>query len=713
MNRACFLEIDLYWFQGGAPGDRIRQLFDRLAPLWNRDPSARKGLALCVGWLFDSVLYWNGDPDGVIATCQPPTYEPWTYARLGTLVGEIRQEAGRRSLADFHVALILLGGETMEYDADATCEGWSGRTEERTERAHYNIRGRWFPEHPEIDRSRFGTLDFGSRVRVPVGEQTCTSPEPTLSEYFTSKFAGFRQVTGFDTIVFRDGVFMPAYRRGNRDRYMDPETARAHTDSLVDLLTRLKTAMPDIVLIGYDSGTSSMEEWRSHGFDLERTAASGCLDLWITQTWASAWQDYWPAHSMGYTFQLANLLVDLAMLAGTPCRSLFLIETFDAWEPWDSIHQYPGKVDWEIWAYSHAALRRPGGVVAGASGCYISWMNRGPDLIPAETVQHLCNTLDRCQADLARGPVPGGPCLVYHRPGLESLLNHPEPVSRGEEMDDWTAMIMKYGVPVLSITRSEWLEDIQADGFLVPAPACLDPVLETSLETRLRQGIPILFMGRAALLPERLRRSLAIRTREDPVTGCLASFARVSGALARRIGATGLQVLQRQRTLDESPDWETAIEGLGGPVLSRHRSLPCVIWETPEWGTPMELHLTTRSVGSLQLYLSVSEVFGADGWGPSSLRWTGEDWQKPACFHFWRYPDGTATVLLGNLETGTTGSSQFAIKGLLQAAGRPVGPHPAHAAWPPGWIRPQPGGFRIALAPHRMALVLVGGQPSD
>ena len=98
-----------------------------------------------------------------------------------------------------------------------------------------------------------------------------------------------------------------------------------------------------------------MEEWCSNGFDLELVARSGHLDLWITQTWASAWQDYWTCHSQGYTFQLANVLAHLAMLADTLCKHLFLIEMFDVWEPWDSIHQYPSKVIWEIWAYSHAA----------------------------------------------------------------------------------------------------------------------------------------------------------------------------------------------------------------------------------------------------------------------------------------------------------------------------------------------------------------------
>ena len=82
MNKECWTEMDLYWFQGGAVDDKVRELFDRLTPLWTREPDARKGLTICAGWLYDSVLYWNGRLEDPIATCQAPTYEVWTYLRL-------------------------------------------------------------------------------------------------------------------------------------------------------------------------------------------------------------------------------------------------------------------------------------------------------------------------------------------------------------------------------------------------------------------------------------------------------------------------------------------------------------------------------------------------------------------------------------------------------------------------------------------------------
>ncbi|MCD9025698.1 hypothetical protein [Cohnella silvisoli] len=705
MNNECWTEMDLYWFQGGEIDDKVKELFDRLTPLWTREPDARKGLSLCVGWLYDSVLYWNGRLDDCVATCQSPTYEPWTYYRIKELIAAVKREASLRNISQFNVGLILLGGETMTYNAELTCEGWSGRTEEVKERAHYNIEGKWFYEHPEIDRERYGIFYFGSKVLVPTNETVCKLEEPTFGEYFADKLCDMCRNTGIDAVILRDSVFTPAYSRGNRNRYMKPEDIQDLNTSFIDLFARIKSQLPGFIIIGYDSGTSSMEEWRSHGFDLEQVANSGYLDLWITQTWASAWQDYWPAHSMGYSFQLSNLLVNLAMLANTPCKHMFLIETFDAWEPWDSIHQYPSKVAWEIWAYSHATLRLSGKRSALSAGCYISWMNRGHEMIPDDTIQYLCTTMNESAADLLRNPVPGGPCLVYHRKGLQHLMNQPEKYSRGEEMDDWVSMLQKYGIPVLSITRSEWLDGVEADAYIFPAPACIDDTLGAVLLKKMNAGNPILFTGQAGLLGESLREALSLEIEEEIITCDLPSAATVEESLGRMIGTYGLQINQHQRSMKENESWVSLIKCLGGAVLAKHKDKPCLIWETPEWGTPQELHLTPKSIGSPQTYSAVSESFGQFGWGAEEIKWVNDDWQRPICFLYWRYENKEITILLGNLETGTTGNSQFAVKGTLNI--KEIKEYSLYEKeyFNPGYVKPRDDGYYIAIAPHKACTV--------
>ncbi|MDR3692738.1 MAG: hypothetical protein P4L46_25380 [Fimbriimonas sp.] len=710
MNKECWLEIDLYWFQGEPPQVRAHQLFERLLPLWGRSPATRTGLSLCVGWLFDMVLYWNGDPDEVIPCCQSPTYEEWTYRRLAELVTEIKQEAVRRGMPDFHVALLLMGIETQSFPESA-CEGWSGRTEEQEDKARYDIEGRWFFDHPEVYDDRFDIFFFGAPVKVPNGETICRQQRPTFGEYFADKLAAVTRTVGFDAVVLRDHIFTRAYIRGNRKaRYMAPASREAWNEAIIAMLARVKSHDPNLIMIGYSSGTSSIEEWRSHGFDLERVARSGHLDLWITQTWASAWGDYWPAHSMGFTFQLMNALVHQAMLADTPCKHLFLVETFDAWEPWDSIHQYPSKVAWEIWAYSHASVLLPGGRVARSAGCYIAWMNRRENLLPEDTVTFLRETLGAAAVDIEREPIPDGPCIVYSRKAMEASLAEPAAQSRGEEIDDWAAMLAKFGAPILSITRAKWLTSVTADGYICPLASKLTSDETNFLRHEVSAGKPLLLIGEAARIDEKLRDALGIAIESEPRLASLPSAAIVEQDLACRIGTSGLLVNQRRRTLADSDGIRPLISNLDGPIFAKAVGQSCWVWETPEWGTPFILHMTNQSIQSPQTYLAVATAIGERGWGTDAIRWENEDWTRPICFLSWRYASGERTILLANLETGVTGSSQFCVSGTLSTPTTAVD----STIGMPGKMAVAHDVTRISLGAHRACLLASSpGSKSD
>jgi len=695
MDNECWLEMDLYWFQGGSAEEQVAKLFDRLTPLWSRNPAARKGLSICVGWLFDMVLYWNGDASQVIPCCQPPTYEAWTYERLNKLIAKIKIEAGKRGHDDFHVALLLMGIETQSFPESA-CEGWSGRTELQDDKVIYDIEGRWFPEHQEVYDSRFDKFFFGAPVNVPADEKISCSTRPTFGQYFADKLVSAMEATGFDSVVLRDHIFTPAYIRGSRKgRYMAQESREAWTTSIITTLARIKAHRPDFIVIGYSSGTSSVEEWRSHGFDLESVAESGCLDLWITQTWASAWGDYWPAHSMGYTFQLANALVHQAMLAKTPCKHMFLVETFDAWEPWDSIHQYPSKVMWEIWAYSHASVLMPDRKVSRSHGHYVSWMNRRHNLLPERTVDMLVGALNEASSDLKRDPTPGGLCIVYPRASFEASLNEPVEQSRGEEVDDWAAMLIKFGLPVLSITRSEWLSKVDADGFLYPLASFV-----SDSDAKVLSEKPSLLMGDSSRISPHLRELLGLKTEQQPLTSNGPEAATISTAIATIKGVNGLAINQHRRSLSASQSLSVGIECLGGPVFAQTKNANCWVWETPEWGTPFELHMSAESIESPRLFSIVAEVFGAKGWGSRQLHWTNDMWIRPVCFLFWRYPSGEERILLANLETGVTGNSQFCVAGTINSSVMPV----PTLLGAPGKLFPSESSSTIRLGPHKACL---------
>ena len=330
-------------------------------------------------------------------------------------------------------------------------------------------------------------------------------------------------------------------------------------------------------------------------------------------------------------------------------------------------------------------------------------MNRRSDLLPEKTVNWLASMMTECADGLAKNPVPLGPCLVYDRAAMEQSLDQPAPRSRGEELDDWASMLLKYGLPVLSITRSEWASQTKAQAYIVPT--VVDQSLAQWIVNRAESDTRFLLVGEASRLPEELRRRLGIAMEPEMMTSSLPTAAVVvEPELASRIGTRGLVVNQRRRSLGRSPEWNTLIEALDGPVLAQHGRLACWIWETPEWGTPFELNLTIQTIQSPQTFIAVAEVVQPEGWDQALVRWTGQDWQRPACFLGWRDRDGIVTVLLGNLETGITGNSQNCLKGQLRV-NRQTHSLARRTALPAGRVKPDDSRFMISLGSHKSCLI--------
>jgi hypothetical protein len=210
-------------------------------------------------------------------------------------------------------------------------------------------------------------------------------------------------------------------------------------------------------------------------------------------------------------------------------------------------------------------------------------------------------------------------------------------------------------------------------------------------------------MGQADRMDSELRERLGISVESVPQTARKPVPATLAGSAAARFGWAGLQVNQRRRSLAVSPLWEPLISCLGGPVFARHRDLPVFMWETPEWGTPHELHLTVKSIGSPELYATVASVLADAGFQGGALQVQSLDWQKPVSCMAWRHPGKGLRVLLGNLETGTTGNSQFCVKATLSRCGRTVEVE-ANSPIPPARTTHSEDSTTVTLKPHRIAL---------
>ncbi len=203
-------------------------------------------------------------------------------------------------------------------------------------------------------------------------------------DFFAAQWSVVSRFLELDAIHFRDGFWGARFTRSSaRLARRGPKIRRrgeAWGRELAAFFAAAKNANPDCLVMVYSSARSAVGEYRVGCFDLAALVASGSIDIWIDQTWAGAWQDWWTHEFRGWTFQLANLIAHHVMItAGNarrerPCRHYFLTEMWDAWEPWDTLHQVPGKLRWGMWAFSHVAVATPKGLDRMA-GC-LPWLGQ-------------------------------------------------------------------------------------------------------------------------------------------------------------------------------------------------------------------------------------------------------------------------------------------------------------------------------------------------
>ena len=142
------------------------------------------------------------------------------------------------------------------------------------------------------------------------------------------------------------------------------------------------------------------------------------------------------------------------------------------------------------WAYNHAAFTRTNG--SGVSytppdGQYISWANSWSEVYRTEGEKHSDqgegSYLDRPNGLLTRPDVAFlagalnaavlsannleavfGPTMVYNRRFQKSMMKSTPDANANEWIDEQVGMLMKFGTPILSVSRLEELGDGSAAG---------------------------------------------------------------------------------------------------------------------------------------------------------------------------------------------------------------------------------------------------------
>jgi len=651
-----WLEMDLTYFDPERLlKPQVDMLWQRIAPLL-QPVAGEYGIFFNVGWLIDLVTEWTGYPEQNIPTQSHRTAK-WaanTYQDLADFFGLLRQSAKQQGLDRLKIGVLFVGWAHVVWPPELKI---------------YDFDSTWYERHPELyepPRSFINMPDLHPINRLRADNYPYAAFPDGLDdgvyfpEFFAAQWADLAAFLDVDALHLRDGLTGPMiYTRNGpfgTSAPADPAVVEAFSQSVRDLYRYIKQASPDKLLIGYSSAISPIADWRVGCVDFEALVADGYIDAWVEQTWGGAWQDWWHQLWKGWTFQLANLLTRGAMIAGaneqrqTPCRLYNLIETWDGWEPWDTLHQVPHKLRWAMWAFSHAAVIAPDGVHV-PDGSYISWMNNGDmDLLSADDIAYISDHLNQAQASAARIEAVYGTTLVYNRQAMAWLSEqHPE-WNVGEWLDDQAAMVMKWGTPALSITRAEWLADIdlESTALLAQTPTQLDDAARRAL---LNRPAPVMVTGRADMIDTTIRQMLGIRTTER----MLAPGFYVATGLSEQTPSHDRPYLPVHVAVEVDEDTTVHYRTTHTPLLTQRGN--CCYWQPPDWSEPFNQFVPKYQLGSTYPHYAVARVLHAAGRSAGLSYLEIPDRSATIAFHLWR-SGGQVHVLLGNLETGEFGDSR-------------------------------------------------------
>ncbi len=648
-----WLEIDIDWF-GDPPWDRtIDQFVERTQPLLAGEHELR-GVCFNVGWLADLVTEWGGRPEQPLPL-RSRRFARWarlTYEDLRRFLAQVRRSATAAGIRDLKLGVLVAGlGEVVAPPVTGTM---------------YDLFSDWHDRHPELyplDISPLPGPDLDPRVPMHADDHAyATRPhgiaegEP-FPEFFGAQWGAVATFLGLDLIHLRDGFLGPLlYTRVGPYGTVasaDADENETWTDAVRRLFRACKDAHPGGLVMAYSSGISGTAEWLTGCVDLEAIVADGALDIFIDQTWGGAWQDWWDDTWKGWTFQLAYLLGHGAQIRGgnerrsVPCRQYNLIETWDGWEPWDTLHDTPGKLEWAIWAFSHAGVVGPDGRPRVPEGTYISWMNDwNGRLISTADVAFLAQRLDAAQASAASIEAVYGPLLIHDREGLAS--SHREaPVSNTSPWaEDYLGMALKFGASFLASTRAEWLPSTWADGALWQMPSGHDVGRAQAL------GGPVIAAGRADRIDDDWLEAAGLRRTGEALPD------------GYRLGMPMSPDLPREERL-HLPERVALAANAGtqvgydsdGTVLLAGRA-PIYHWQPPDLADPGNPLVPHSQIGSTSPYVEAARILNAGAAAAGGLSVAPVAQHEPVTVSSWR-SDGAVYLLFGNLESGWMGDARF------------------------------------------------------
>jgi hypothetical protein len=691
-----WLEIDLYWFRQADIKGSAHEFWDRFQPMF-AGVRGYRGVILNVGWTVTAVMEWSGNPDQKIwlpttsgqahwvdesgpltgtteerqrqavarfansADAKRHGYDPWTYGDVKLLSAALKEEAARRDIAGLKVGILNLAW-TNGYGEGRFDGAWSRKHQEAftlcTSAQPHNFNtplGRYFDPGARLhaDAAPLGGLPHGIAEGMPVHEA------------YAAQWGSMSRALGLDALMLRDSFGMPIpYSRGGPWGPVapSPEVIHQATDAVAALVKETKLANPDALIMMYSNGSSAVADWRANGMDLEAIAKQGYLDIWVDQTWAGAWNEigvrdgsFWNSLTKGWTYQLGYMLTHAAVLADTKVKHYPLIETFDAWEDWDIIHSAPGRLRWGIWAYSHAAVKTPHGLKLPV-GSYISWANQGERLLSEKDVSFLTDNINAAVKDAQATTEVYGPTLVYSREAMQWQIDHATPNHDvGEWMDEQAASLIKWPVPILSVTRVEWVPQVKSDLFVFQTPSHLSPQHLASLQKLFESGQPVAVFGSSEGVDSTLLRLGGLRTGAVPTSGQL-QLCPAKNQAPELVKNAVLAFDAYCRPNSGSPNAEAqviyTVQDAPALTLNTSAGKQVALWNPPDLRSDGNQPLTKIWGNTGTPYALAAGVLNQLLKQHARLHVDAIDLQQTMSIAAWRTKNGTLRILGGNLEEG-------------------------------------------------------------
>lgn len=697
IDKDRFMEVDLFWFDKDDMKGSSDKFWDRMSPLFE-NVDGEKGVVFNIGWLMDIILMWDGNLDSSIPfppdmKIQPQFedegmfigttpqkkdlwkqrfskagsedvvgYGEWKYSDLKKFLKIFRSSASRHGIDRLRTGLFVIGWKRIYKSAPTQFWERHPLWKDEFNSGHFNP-----TQILEKDTHRYGAYPDGFEAGLPI------------TEFFGKQWGSLSKAVGFDMIVLRDAVLgMGLYSRwgpfGDRAP-SDTAAVRKWCDAGFNLCKQTKLANPDALVFGYSYAASPVGDLRVNLFDLEEIAAAGYLDGYIDQSWAGGWnesgqrspllhQGYWNNPISGWTYQLQQILVHLAQLSKTGCKHYYLTETFDSRESWNTINNARDRLKWGIWAYSHAAVKTPEGLIF-PDGAYISWTHQVYKLLSEEQVDFIKTETDAAQADLENIEDINGPVVVYSRNALKwQNANRPDEFMK-EWIDEYAGSVSKWNVPIMSIARMEDIDKINADLYFVQTPVHLEDHELSSLHKIIESGKPVYIAGSPANgIDESICRMTGFfgkpakkQNGEWPVgfRGCLNG--RYDEFTEGCENSFLTYQFLTQNTVRPDSGTEVFYSVNDSPALVRNGNI--TVWDAPEisrnafreehWRTDRSLD---EYLGSTVPYVIMSRMLTTDLKLAGKFCSEFEDRLEPSSWNSWTYKDGSLGVLCAQLEEG-------------------------------------------------------------